>query len=315
MYRPELKVVDCTIRDGGLSNDSRFSMETVRAVYRAACEAGVDYVELGYRNSKKMFSPDKFGPWRFCDEDDLRRAVDGIDPGQTKIAIMQDAHKATAEDILPCEESVVDLIRVAMYVKDIGKAIRLARNATEKGYECTFNIMAISHEGGPTLDEALDQIEAESKALAVYIVDSFGALFNPEVQFLVEKYQMHLKTKEVGLHAHNNQQLAFANTIAGIAKGANYVDGTFMGLGRGAGNCPLELLLSYVKNPKFDILPVLKAISEHIAPMQKDIRWGYHLPYMLTGLFDLHPIAAIRWLGGPEPDDYVKFYDQITYEG
>ncbi|MCD6364842.1 MAG: nucleoid-structuring protein H-NS, partial [Planctomycetes bacterium] len=100
MYRPEIKVVDCTIRDGGLTNNSNFTHETVRAVYKAICASGVDYVELGYRNGKRMFSTDEYGPWRFCDEEHLRSVVDGIDPKTTKIAIMQDAHKADAEDIL-----------------------------------------------------------------------------------------------------------------------------------------------------------------------------------------------------------------------
>ena len=314
-YRPELKVVDCTIRDGGLTNDSHFDLETVRAVYQAACGAGVDYVELGYRNCKKQFSPEQYGKWRFCDESDLRAATDGIDPKSTKIAVMQDAHKANAADILPFEESVVDLIRVATYVKDIDKAVFLANSATGKGYDCTINIMAISHEGPPTLDMALQQIEEDTQVKAVYIVDSFGALYSAEVHFLVEKFQMYLKTKEVGFHGHNSLQLAFSNTIDAIVKGVNWVDGTFMGLGRGPGNCPLELLLGFVTNPRFEVLPALKVITEHIAPLREQIAWGYQIPYMLSGQFDKHPLQAMQWMAGPEKDDFVKFYQQLTYEG
>ncbi|MGB2936936.1 MAG: nucleoid-structuring protein H-NS, partial [Phycisphaerae bacterium] len=157
MFRPEIKVLDCTIRDGGLANDSHFDLETVRAVYRACCEARIDYVELGYRNSKEMFSPEEFGPWRFCDEEDLRRATDGIENPSTKIAVMQDAHKAVAEDLLPKSESVVDTIRIATYVKDIDKAIALENAAHEKGYETTINVMAISTESDWELDPALEQ--------------------------------------------------------------------------------------------------------------------------------------------------------------
>ncbi len=167
MFRPEIKVVDCTIRDGGLTNDSHFEVETVRAVYDAVCASGVDYVELGYRNSKKMFDPAEFGAWRFCDEDVLRTVTDGIDPRDTKIAVMQDAHKADAEDVLPRDESVVDMIRVATYVKDVDKAINLVRNAVDKGYEACVNIMAISIEGGPFLDEALQQLEEEMPRIGV----------------------------------------------------------------------------------------------------------------------------------------------------
>ena len=311
MFRPEIKVVDCTIRDGGLTNDSHFTVETVRAVYQAICASGVDYVELGYRNSKEMFDPAQFGPWRFCDENMLRKVTDGIDPRSTKVAIMQDAHKAVAEDILPCDESVVDLIRVATYVKDVDKAIHLAKSATDKGYDCTINVMAISVASSPFLDEALQQIEQETDAKAVYVVDSFGALYSEEIRFLVETYQKYIKTKEVGVHCHNNQQLAFANTIEGVIRGANYVDGTLFGLGRSAGNCPLELLLGFLKNPKFNIVPILDAISNVILPLRKDIEWGYHIPYVLTGMLNQHPLAAMKRMDSNQKDDFVGFYNEL----
>lgn len=314
MFRPEIKVFDCTIRDGGLANNSHFTAETVRAVFQACCAAGIDYVELGYRNSKEMFSPDKYGAWRFCDEDQLKAVTEGIDRGTTKLSVMQDAHKAKAEDVLPKAQSCVDVIRVATYVKDIDKAIRLSRNATDKGYETTINIMAISHEGSPFLEEALQQIEEETKASAVYIVDSFGALYSETVQYLVEKFQMYLKTKEVGIHAHNNQQLAFANTIEGIIKGANYVDGTLYGLGRAAGNCPLELLLGFLKNPKFNLVPILDVIGKKIIPLREQIEWGYTIPYMLAGVMDQHPQVSMDWVekGGPNKHNYVEFYKLVT---
>ena len=312
MYRPEIKVIDCTIRDGGLTNNSHFTLETVREVYKAVCAAGVDYVELGYRNSKKMFSTDEYGPWRFCDEDDLRQATDGIDKGDTQICVMMDAHKADPDDILPVDESVVDMIRVATYVKDADKAIRLAKAAAAKGYDCCINIMAISIESGPTLIEALQQFEKETQALAVYVVDSFGSMYSEEVHFQIETFKTHLKTKEVGVHFHNNQQLGFANTIEGIIKGANYVDGTLYGLGRAAGNCPLELLLGFLKNPKYDIAPIIDVIGRVIIPLRDEIDWGYHIPYMLTAVRNEHPRDGIAWMERPDKHNYLGFYKELT---
>ena len=314
MYRPAIKVVDCTIRDGGLVNDSKFELATVRAVYEAVCASGVDYVELGYRNSKEMFDPAEYGKWRFCDEGDLRRVVDGIDPHGTKVAVMMDAHKSTPDDILPADESVVDMIRVATYVKDVDKAIHLATAAKDRGYEVTINIMAISREGDLVLDEALHQINEETTVKAVYVVDSFGAMYCEQVQYYVQKFQGILAGKEVGVHMHNNQQLAFANTIEGIIRNANYLDGTLYGLGRAAGNCPLELLLGFLKNPKFNLVPVLKAIGETIIPLQDDMEWGYRVPFMVTGQLNQHPIEGMRWLTTPERNDYAKFYMRVTDE-
>ena len=316
MFRPEIKVIDCTIRDGGLSNNSKFTLDTVRAVYRAICESGVDYVELGYRNSKKMLPADQYGPWRFCEEKHLRQVTDGIDPRETRISLMMDSHKAEADDLLPASESVVKMIRVATYVKDADKAIHLCNEATARGYETCINIMAISKEGGPFLDEALQQFEEETQANAIYIVDSFGSLYSEEVHYLVERFKMHIKTKEVGVHFHNNQQLAFANTIEGVIKGANYLDGTLCGLGRAAGNCPLELLLGFLKNPKFRILPILEVIGSRIIPLRDEIDWGYHIPYMIAGMLNLHPQSSINWMEGDNKNkhDYAEFYRQVTDE-
>jgi 4-hydroxy 2-oxovalerate aldolase len=313
MYRPQIKVIDCTIRDGGLMNDSRFDFDTVRAIYKAVCASGVDIVEIGYRNSKEMFSPKKFGLWRFCDDEVLKRLTDGIET-KTRLAVMQDAHKANAEDLKPKDESVVDLVRVATYVKDIDKAIRLANNATDKGYEATINIMAISHARDRELDEALQQVEEETKIIACYLVDSFGALYSEDVDFLVSKFQRYLKTKEVGVHFHNQQQLAYANTIEGIIKNANYLDGTLYG--RAAGNCPLELLIGFLKNPKFDIKPLLRVIGSEIIPLQKSISWGYTIPYMIAGMLNVHPQAAMEMVNLPEDNadrsDFVKFFEKMS---
>jgi 4-hydroxy 2-oxovalerate aldolase len=312
MYRPRIKVLDCTIRDGGLANDSHFTLETVRGVYKACCDAGIDYVELGYRNSKEMFSPAEYGLWRFCDEDQLKRVVEGIENPGTKISLMMDAHKASAADLLPKDQSVADMIRVATYVKDIDKAIALEKAAHDLGYETAVNIMSISVESDWELDPALEQIGKETHAKACYVVDSFGSLYSEQVDYFVAKYQKLLpENVEVGVHFHNNQQLAFANTIEGIIRGANFLDATVYGLGRAAGNCPTELLLGFLKNPKFNIRPILDCVADTIMPLQKDIEWGYMVPHMVTGILNQHPRAAMAMLKGGDRMKYRSFYDKM----
>ena len=165
MFRPEIKVIDCSIRDGGLMNNSNFSLDTVRKVFRAINDSGVDIIELGYRNSKEFFSTDEFGPWRFCDESILRQVTDGVDR-KVEIAVMQDAHKAVAEDVFAGAAIQFPKKWTATYVKDVDKAIHLANNGTEKGYKATINVMAISHALDRELDEALQQIEEETDVAA-----------------------------------------------------------------------------------------------------------------------------------------------------
>ena len=310
MFRDKIKVFDCTIRDGGLINNHKFDHRFVREVYKALSEAGVDYMEIGYKNSKALFSAKEFGDWKFCDDEDIKRVIDGVD-SKTKLSIMVDVGRVDIDDIKPRKESPVTMIRVASYVKDIDKAIFLVNHFAEKGYETTVNIMAISRALDNELNEALHQLEAESKAMVVYIVDSFGALYQETTEFLIKKAKGILKTKEVGMHAHNNQQLAFGNTIEAIIHNANYVDGTVYGLGRAAGNCPLELLIGFLKNPKFDIRPILDLISNEFIPLREKIEWGYIIPYAITGMFDEHPKAAMELRNSNKKENYREFYESI----
>jgi 4-hydroxy 2-oxovalerate aldolase len=308
MFREKIKLLDCTIRDGGLMNNHNFTHEFVRAVYKAISEAGIDYMEIGYKNSRKLFSPKDYGKWKFCDEDDIKRAIDGI-PSSTKISVMVDVDRVDFDDVPEKKNSIVSMVRVASYVKDIDKAIFLVNHFADKGYETTVNIMAISRALDNELTEALHQLEEECKAQVIYVVDSNGALYQESVEFLIKKFKSILKTKEVGMHAHNNQQLAFSNTIEAIIHNANYVDGSIYGLGRAAGNCPTELLLGFLKNPKYDIRPILDVISKEFIPLRQKLEWGYVIPYAITGILDEHPKTAMALRNSNKKEDYREFYE------
>ena len=310
MFREKIKALDCTIRDGGLINNHQFDDRFVREVYKALSMAGIDYMEIGYKNSRKLFSDKEYGKWKFCDDDDIRKIIDGIE-SKMKLSVMVDIGRVDPEDVKPCSESPVDMIRVACYIKDVDKAIALVNAFSQKGYETAVNIMAISKVLDNELTEALQQLEKESRANVVYLVDSNGALYQEDIELLVKKAKSILKTKEVGVHTHNNEQLAFSNTIEGIIHDANYVDATVYGLGRGAGNCPLELLLGFLKNPKFDIRPVLDLISKEFIPLREKIEWGYIIPYAIVGMLNEHPRAAIAVRKTDKKDDYREFYESV----
>ena len=318
MFRPEIKVLDCTIRDGGLVNKHKFSHEFVRKVYKALAEAGVDSMEIGYKNSDKLFSRSEYGPWKFCDDEDIRKVREGIENGP-KVAVMVDIGRADLDAIKDRDESPFEMVRVAAYVKDIDKAIAHVNRFNAQGYETTVNIMASSRDRGPELDEALAQIQAESKADVVYLVDSFGHYYQEQVDAMMVRYKDKIVGREIGFHGHNNMQLAFGNTIEAIMRGANFVDGTLFGIGRGAGNCTTELLLSFLKNPKYDIRPVLDVVSTEMVPMMKkgEIEWGYIIPLMISGAFNVHPKDAIAWRANdnPERDNYRAFWEKTVGTG
>ncbi len=318
MYRPEIKVLDCTVRDGGLTNNWEFSMDEVKTIYAALWAAGVDYMEIGYRHDREMFPPDKSGPWRYCEEALVREVIEGAeecaDKERPKIAVMADIGKSVESDFpLPASESALDMVRVATYAKDADKAVAFVKHCHDLGYETSINLMAISHCGEFELAEALEAM-ANSPADVIVIVDSFGALYCEQIAYLCQKYQKCIgdRKMEVGVHMHNNMQLAFANTVEGIIRGSNRVDGTLYGMGRGAGNCCTELLLSFLKNPRYDVRPVLDAISQVMLPMREKFEWGYLVPYMITGALDEHPRGAIAWLKRPERDDFREFHKRMV---
>lgn len=311
--REDIKVFDCTIRDGGLVNNYHFSDAFVKAHYETCVAAGVDYMEIGKNVSPTIMSVDEYGPWNFCKEEDIRRIV-GNNDTDMKIAVMADIGRSLKEELIPKKDSVVDMIRIATYIHQIPAAIELIEDAHAKGYETTVNIMAISKSFDDELDEVLAQL-AKTNVDVIYIADSFGSFYPEQIKKLTEKYLKVAQEngKKIGIHAHNNLQLAYANTLEAMIYGTSFLDVTISGLGRGAGNCPLELLIGFLKNPKYKLMPVLKFIEEFIVPLEKELDWGYSIPYMLTGQLNEHPRAAMK--ARDEKDTkYREFYKNLTVD-
>jgi len=161
-YRESIRVVDATLRDGGLVNDFYFEDDFVKKLYNTNIEAGVDYMELGYRASKKVFDESKFGKWKFCSDDHIREIV-GENNTDLKLAIMADIGRHDKDDFDQRVNSPVDLVRVAAYIHQMPEAIDMIEDAAKKGYETSCNIMAISI-----------RLSDEEKALA----DSYARMHN-----------------------------------------------------------------------------------------------------------------------------------------
>ena len=311
-YRPDIKVVDCTIRDGGLVNNFYFDDEFVRNLYTANVAAGVEYMEFGYKASKEIFDVKEFGKWKFCDEQDIRDIV-GDNNTDLKISVMADVGRTDyKKDIIPKTDSVIDMIRIATYINTIPAAIEMIHYCAEMGYETTINIMAVSTAAESELDLALDLL-AQSEVGTIYLVDSYGSLYPEQIRRLADKYLKVAEKygKKVGIHAHNNQQLAFANTIEACTVGVSYLDATMSGMGRGAGNCNMELLLGFLRNPKYSLNPVLKFLQNQMLPLKKTgLVWGCDVQYMLTGQQYQHPRTAIAFTA-EQREDYAAFYQSL----
>ncbi|MCK9859441.1 MULTISPECIES: aldolase catalytic domain-containing protein [Paenibacillus] len=304
------KIVDCTIRDGGLVNNWDFSVEFVQHLYNTLNEAGVDYMEIGYKNSPKLLKgADSAGPWRFLDDNFLKQVIPN--KGNTKLSALVDIGRVDENDILPRSESLLDLIRVACYIQDVDKALQLVQLFHERGYETTLNIMALSNVMENQLIDAFELIK-ESVVDVVYIVDSYGSLKPNDYSYLIEKFQHHLPNKRLGIHTHNNMQLAFANTLLAAEKGVELLDASVYGMGRAAGNCNTELLVANLQNAKYNVRPVLDMIEKYMIPLREKEEWGYIIPYMITGMLDEHPRSAMALRDSEDKDKCVDFYDRLT---
>ncbi|MBP5250790.1 MAG: aldolase catalytic domain-containing protein [Treponema sp.] len=312
-YRPGVKVVDATLRDGGLVNGFYFPQGFERALYEANVKAGVDYMEFGYRAAKDMFDVNKFGPGKFSDEDYIRSVV-GDNDTDLKIAVMADVGRCNYKsDIIQKSDSAVDLIRVATYLHQMPEALDVIEHAKNKGYEVSCNIMAISNAQESDVKIALDLL-GKSPVDIIYIVDSYGALYPEQIARIAALYgEFAAKyNKKLGVHAHDNQRLAFANTIEAVGDGVDYLDATYASMGRGAGNCAMELLLGFLRNPKFKVYPVIDFIEKNMLPLKKEgVTWGYDLQYLFTGILNQHPRTAIQFTK-EQREDFTEFYKEIT---
>ena len=310
--RKDVKVLDATIRDGGLCNNFEFTDEFVTELYKSNIKSGVDYMEFGYRASKNLFDPKGFGKWKFCDEADLRSIV-GDNISDMKIAVMADVGRCDyKDDFVPKSESVIDMVRVACYIHQIPAAIEMIEHFHSLGYETTCNIMAISQANSEQVEAALEML-GDSSVDVIYLVDSYGSLYPENAGKLAKQYlEIGEKYgKAIGFHAHNNQNRAFANTIETMSYGVSFLDATASGMGRGAGNCAMELLLGFLKNPKYNLYSLLTFLEKYINPLKESgVVWGYDVQYMLTGQLNRHPREAMAFTADNR-QDYCEFYKSL----
>ncbi|WP_332694329.1 aldolase catalytic domain-containing protein [Halalkalibacter lacteus] len=303
------KIIDCTIRDGGLINNWDFSVEFVQDLYNGLNSAGVEYMEVGYKNSPKLLQATEPNPWRFLDDNFLKEIIP--EKKFTKLSALVDIGRVDPNDILPREQSALDMIRVACYIREVDKGLELVKMFHDLGYETSLNIMALSSVPENQLIEAFNMVK-ESSVDVVYIVDSFGSLDPADIEHQVKKFKEMIPNKQLGIHTHNNMQLAFANTLTAMRNGVTFLDSSVYGMGRAAGNCNTELLVSHIQKPSYELKPVLGVIEKHMLEMRQKWEWGYIIPYMISGTINEHPRVAMAYRASEDRDKFEEFYDKVT---
>ena len=276
-----MKILDCTLRDGGYYTDWDFDNETVDAYIKAMNALPIDYLELGYRNNPLKEYLGKYG---YCPVNVLKHVRATC---TKKLDVMLNEKSTKPEDldmlVKPLVE-IVDMIRIAIDPKNYDRAVVLAKTVKALGFEVGFNCMYMSRwlTDYPDFLKKLNQINGVADLFCM--VDSFGGMTPKELTAIVKEVRANT-TVPVGFHGHNNLQLGLINTLTAIDLGLEYVDCTVLGMGRGAGNLKTELLLTFLNAQQgLEVdFNVLGDVITAFTPLYEKYRWGTQLPYMISG--------------------------------
>jgi 4-hydroxy 2-oxovalerate aldolase len=296
-----ISFLDCTLRDGGYYNSWDFDPVRAEHLIAALNDAGVQIIEIGY---KAPYDNEKyFGLFKNCNEDylDFLSKDDKSDYAfmvDVKDFIL-DGQVDTEEldrHIRHCDESVFTWVRLASHFATLGQIEQLTTYFRQKAYKVGFNLMGGSLLSNEQIAEGARVAEA-AKVDIFYIADSFGSFYPDDVRAIIQLIKSNFNG-DIGIHTHDNQGMAYANTLVAIEEGVKFVDGTVTGMGRGAGNLLTEqFLLGYSikhKDDRFSPSALLHIIESYIEPMKREHRWGYDKSYMYSGLVNIHPTYGQR---------------------
>lgn len=285
-----VKVLDCTLRDGGYVNDWMFGTEAAKDIIRTITPVGVDYIEFGFIDN---FDTIKDGQIQFTEMSQARALYD---KKECKTAIMVNIGYGYPVTKFPeHSDKTVDLIRVVLWDRMIEKGVDYCKALKDKGYEVCVQATHTPQYGKERFVEFVNKYN-EVKPLAFYIVDTFGELTKSRLFDYAQMIDDNLDEGiRIGYHAHNNMQQAFSNAVAFCEHSWKHdlmIDASVYGIGRGAGNLCLELFLKYLNEERgtdYDILPLYEVFDKHVKNYFMKEPWGYSLPYMLSAKYGINP--------------------------
>lgn len=288
----ELQLLDCTLRDGGYVNDWYFGHSTIISILKRLSEANLDVIEVGFLDERQPFNPDRtIQP----DTASYNKILSGVNHKNSMLVAMIDYGTCSLEHVSPCSESVLDGIRVIFKQPDMREAVYFGRELSRLGYKVFLQMVSITSYSDRDLLDFLDLVN-EMAPYAVSMVDTYGLMHKEEMLHYFHLLDYNLKREiHIGYHSHNNFQLAYANTCELIKRRSMHdilVDGTLYGIGKSAGNAPLELLAMYLNEnyeKSYNLNQLLEAIDTNIMRIYHKWRWGYNLLYFLAASNDCHP--------------------------
>lgn len=290
-------LLDCTLRDGGYLNDWAFGKDNITYIFERLVSSGVDVIEVGFLDDRRMFDPDRtIMPRTSC----VQQVFGGVKKGGAMVVGMIDFGTCGIENLQSCEESYLDGIRVIFKKDKMVPAIEFCKQVKSLGYKVFAQLVSVTSYSDEELRQVVDLVNA-CHPYAMSMVDTYGLCDAVKLSHIIEVVDASLDRDIVlGYHAHNNFQLGYANAVSVLNSGLDrdvLVDGTLYGMGKSAGNAPLELLAMYMNlnyGKQYDLGQIQETISTCILDLYRKKPWGYTLFYYIAALNRCHP-------------DYVSF--------
>ena len=326
-----IKLLDCTLRDGGYVNDWEFGHENLCSIFERVADAGVDVIEVGFIDERRPFDINRS---IFPDTASIEKIYGNIKKRPQMVIGMIDYGTCGLENIQPCEESILDGIRVIFKKHIMHEAMAFCAELKKLGYKVCSQLVSITSYNDEELMELIGLVN-EVKPFAVGIVDTYGLLDPEKLTHYYEMLDNHVdKSVAIGFHAHNNFQLAYANSRTFLDRESDrdiLVDGTLFGMGKSAGNAPIELVGMYMNQKygkSYNIKAMLEGIDESVLDFYKKTPWGYKMYFYLSAYNRVHPnyvqhmqdkpslsLSAINdLLAKIEPEDTKLLYDKAVAE-
>ena len=327
----EIKLLDCTLRDGGYVNDWKFGHSNLISIFERLVDANVDIIEIGFLDERRPFDIDRS---IMPDTESVQKIFGQLDRKQAMILGMIDYGTCGIEHLQPCKESYLDGIRVIFKKHLMHPAMEFCREVKKLGYKVFAQLVSVTSYDDAEMMELIDLVN-DVKPYAVSMVDTYGLLHPDELLHIYEILDENVDSEvQIGFHAHNNFQLAYANALAFLEKERHHnivVDGTLYGMGKSAGNAPLELLAMRL-NDKFEkeynINAMLEAIQESVMDFYAISPWGYKTFFYLCGMNRCHPNYVTYFEGKKnlstskindllaqiEPEEKKLLYDKLIAE-
>ena len=288
-------ILDCTIRDGGYYNAWDFDIDLVKKMVINLRDSGVNVIELGYKSN---ITSQWNGLFKYCQEQYLD-FLHGYD--EVEYAFMLDVKEFISQGkicyslldplVVPKHKSIFSWCRLAFSYEEITYVKDLVQYIHDAGYKVCVNLMGVSLLEKDERHDCFQKISSSDPDV-FYFADSFGSMYPDDITRLVTEIR-HQYDGTLGLHAHDNQGMAFANALSALKNGVTYIDSTITGMGRGAGNLATEQFIlwasEHLDGDKYQANELLSIIEEYFGPEKSRCGWGHNYVYMLSGLKNIHP--------------------------